>query len=167
METLTFNSICSCYRRGDFSQGLKSGLSSNTPKWIVQGNTHADKATDFIRKERPAGGQKGKGSPRGLLCLMAHSLPFYGDRISFQIVSGQSLLTQDEFPWEEFWEVGRTYGISFWPFSNSFGWWWLVCYVFLTRISHCKITQANSYYGAWPGWAVSVSVSPNIFDKSK
>ena len=25
METLTFNSICSCYRRGDFSQGLRVG----------------------------------------------------------------------------------------------------------------------------------------------
>ena len=24
----------------------------------------------------------------------------------------------------------------------------------------CKITHANSYYGAWPGWAVSVNVFP-------
>ena len=32
--------------------------------------------------------------------------------------------------------------------------------LFLTRISCRKTTHANSYYGAWPGWAVSVSVLP-------
>ena len=30
--------------------------------------------------------------------------------------------------------------------------------LFLTRISCRKTTHANSYYGAWPGWAVSISV---------
>ena len=33
--------------------------------------------------------------------------------------------------------------------------------VFLTRISCHKTTHANGYYGAWPGWAVLISVSPN------
>ena len=28
-------------------------------------------------------------------------------------------------------------------------------------LPHIVVTHANSYYGAWPGWAVSVSVSPN------
>ena len=32
--------------------------------------------------------------------------------------------------------------------------------LFLTRISCRKTTHANSYYGAWPGWVVSVSVFP-------
>ena len=30
--------------------------------------------------------------------------------------------------------------------------------VLLTRTSCCKTTHADGYYGAWPGWAVSVSV---------
>ena len=32
--------------------------------------------------------------------------------------------------------------------------------MFLTRTSGRKTTHANGYYGAWPGWAVSVSVLP-------
>ena len=32
--------------------------------------------------------------------------------------------------------------------------------MFLTRTSCLKTTHANSYYGAWPGWAVSISVLP-------
>ena len=55
---------------------------------------------------------------------------------------------------------GLTRGVSFRPFLNSSGWWWLISSVFLTRISCHKITHANGYYGAWPGWAVSISVLP-------
>ena len=32
--------------------------------------------------------------------------------------------------------------------------------LFLIRISRHKATHANSYYGVWPGWAVSISVLP-------
>ena len=55
---------------------------------------------------------------------------------------------------------GRTCGVSFRPFPNSSGWWWLISSLFLTRTSCHKTTHANVYYGAWPGWAVSVSVFP-------
>ena len=55
---------------------------------------------------------------------------------------------------------GRTRGVSFRPFPNSSDWWWLISSVFLIRISCHKTTHANAYYGAWPGWAVSVSVLP-------
>ena len=34
--------------------------------------------------------------------------------------------------------------------------------LFLIRISCHKTTHANGYYGAWPGWAVSISVLPLI-----
>ena len=37
--------------------GLETGLLSNTWKWIVQGDTRADKARDFIGKGRPGGEQ--------------------------------------------------------------------------------------------------------------
>ena len=36
----------------------------------------------------------------------------------------------------------------------------LVSSVFLTRTSCHKTTHANGYCGAWPGWAVSISVLP-------
>ena len=55
---------------------------------------------------------------------------------------------------------GQTRGVSFRPFLNSSGWWWLISSVFLIRISCHKTTHANGYYGAWPGWAVSISVLP-------
>ena len=55
---------------------------------------------------------------------------------------------------------GRTRGVSFPPFPDSSGWWWLISSVFLIRISCHKTTHANGYYGAWPGWAVSISVLP-------
>ena len=55
---------------------------------------------------------------------------------------------------------GRIRSVFFQPFLNSSGWWWLISSVFLIRISCHKTTHANGYYGAWPGWAVSVSVLP-------
>jgi len=50
---------------------------------------------------------------------------------------------------------GRTCVVSFWPFPNSSGWWWLISSMSLTRTSCCKRTHANGYYGAWTGWVVS------------
>ena len=53
---------------------------------------------------------------------------------------------------------GRTCGVSFCPFLNSSGWWWLVSSTFLSGTSCHKTTHAGGYYGAWPGWAASISV---------
>ena len=58
---------------------------------------------------------------------------------------------------------GWTCGVSFWPFLNSSGWWWLISSVFLTRTSCRKTTHANGYYDAWPGWVVSISVLTLIY----
>ena len=55
---------------------------------------------------------------------------------------------------------GWTYDVSFWPFLNSSSWWTLISSVLLTRTSCRKTIHANSYYDAWPGWAVSISVLP-------
>ena len=55
---------------------------------------------------------------------------------------------------------GWTCVVSFWPFLNSSGWWWLISSMCLTRNSCPKTTHANSFHGAWPGWAVSISVLP-------
>ena len=53
---------------------------------------------------------------------------------------------------------GGTWGVSFWPFPSSSGWWWLINSTFLTRTACHKMTHANGYCGAWAGWAASVSV---------
>ena len=55
---------------------------------------------------------------------------------------------------------GWTGSASSRPFLNSSGWWLLTSSVFLIRISCHKTTHANGYYGAWPGWTVSISVLP-------
>ena len=51
---------------------------------------------------------------------------------------------------------GRTRGVSFQPFPNSSGWWWLISSVCLTRTSCPKTTHTNRFHSAWPGWAVSL-----------
>ena len=53
-----------------------------------------------------------------------------------------------------------TRGVSFRPFPNSAGWWWLISCVFLIKIACHKTTHANGYYGTWPGWAVLINVLP-------
>ena len=52
----------------------------------------ADKVRDFIGKGRPSGEQQGKGTQEksSASWLMARSLRFYGDGISFQVVFSQS-----------------------------------------------------------------------------
>ena len=57
--------------------GPKNGLLSNTQKWIVWGDTHADKAKDFIEKGCPGRGHQGKG----LMIVYGQSsclLPIFG-----------------------------------------------------------------------------------------
>ena len=42
--------------------GPETGLLSDTQKWIVRGDTCADKARDFIGNRHPGGEQEGKGT---------------------------------------------------------------------------------------------------------
>ena len=77
-----------------------------------------------------------------------------------RVLPGGALLIQPRCVAERILRGGQRCGISFWPFLNSSGWWWLISSVFLTRISCHKTTHVNGYYGAWPGWEVSVSVLP-------
>ena len=107
---------------------------------------------------------------------VTHSLRFYGDGISFWVVCSQvfwlrvlpggTCLVQPRWmPTRSILGGGWTRGVTFWPFLNSLGWWWLISSVFLTRTSCHKTTHANCYYGAWPGWAVLVSVLPRTLLK--
>ena len=60
---------------------------------------------------------------------------------------------KDSGRWSDMWCLLLT-------FLDSPSWWWLISSMFLSRTSCHKTTHANGYYGAWPGWAVSVSVLP-------
>ena len=55
---------------------------------------------------------------------------------------------------------GRTCAVCFQPLPNSSGWWRLISSRFLVRTSCHKTAHANGYSGAWPGWAVSLTVPP-------
>ena len=125
----------------------------------------------FYWERAPGWRAVGYGNPGELLCHMACSLEFYGDGISFRVgfsqsfwlrmIPGSARLVQPRWmPERRILGGGRTCGVSFWSFLNSSGWWWLISSMFLTGTSCCKTTQANGYYGAWPGWAVSASVLP-------
>ena len=80
------------------------------------------------------------------------------DSESFLVV--QALFIQDGCQREGFWEVVGHVVSPFDLSPNSSSWWWLISSVLLTGTSCHKTTHANGYYGAWPGWAVSVSVLP-------
>ena len=73
-----------CCRKGDRFRGPlpgpESGLLSNTWKWLVQGNTHADKARGLYWEGCPGGEQQGSEVKVAQLCLilcdpMDYSLP--------------------------------------------------------------------------------------------
>ena len=124
-----------------------------------------------------AGGRAGgSGNPGGLLCRMAHSLGFHGDRISFWFASGQSFWLRvppggariAQPKWVSVRRIlggGRTLGVSIWHLLNYSSWWWLVSSVFIIRTSWCITTHGNGYYGTWSGWVVSVSVCPNTLNQ--
>ena len=114
----------------------------------------------------------GSGSPGGLLCHVAHSLGFYGEGISFWVVSDQSLwlrvlpggarITRPRWiPARRILGDGWTHGITFWPFLNCSDWWWLIHSMSLTRTYCHKTAHTDGYYDAWPRWGVADCASPN------
>ena len=111
------------------------------------------------------------GNPGELLHHVVHSVWFYGDGTSFRVVfspsfwlrvlpGGAGLIQPRWMPVRRILGGGQTCGVSFWPFPNSSGGWWLISSVFLTRTTCRKTTHANGDYGSWPGWAVSASAPP-------
>ena len=160
--------MCICGKKRDPFQGPKLGSCLTLRNELSERDTCADKARDFIGKGC-LGGEQYIWKPRRT-ALPRGFMVFYDEGISFWVVSSQSFwlkvlsggahLVQPRWIPERILVGGRTCGVSFWPFSNSSGWWWLISSLFLTRTSCHKTSHANGYYGAWPAWVVSVSVLP-------
>ena len=62
MYTAKWFSCTYMLQEGGPLPGPETGPLSNTRKWIVQGDTCADKARDIIGKEHLDGAQQGKGT---------------------------------------------------------------------------------------------------------
>ena len=92
-------------------------------------DTCADKARDFIGKGHPGREQEG-GNPGELLCHVTYSLGFYGDGVSFWLVSdlgpllvARASLSQDGFQRGVFWKsLGLVSPLSFWYLPSSSRW---------------------------------------------
>ena len=150
--------------------GPKSGLLSN--------RNELSRETNVLTKQKTSLGtgawveSSSIMNPEELLCHMACTLRFYGNRVSFCLVPGKSfwlrgrappcpflvehsLLSQDGFQGKGFWEDAMTYRLVshlfFWLFSSSFGGWQIVSSEFFTKTSCCEMTHAGGYYRAWPG----------------
>ena len=95
--------------------GPETGLLSNTQKWIIWGDTCADKARDFIGEEYPGGAQYGKGTQENCSAMQLTvsgfmvmglvsglSLTNHSDSESFLVV--HALFSQNGCQWG-FWEV--------------------------------------------------------------
>ena len=101
------------FQEGGPLPGPDSGLLSNTWKWILQGDTSADKARDFTGK-----GQWGKGTQENssatwltvssfmvMELVPGLSLANHSDSESFLVV--HALFSQDGCQREGFWELVR------------------------------------------------------------
>ena len=91
---------------------------------------------------------------------LVSGLSLASDSDSESFLAVDASLSQDGCQREGFWEVVRHVVSPFDLFPNSSGWWRLFSFMFFTRTSCHKTIHANGYYGAWPGWAVSINVLP-------
>ena len=150
--------------------GPQTGPLSNTWKWIVQGDNLCWQSKRFYWERAPKQKAEGGGNPGEQLCHMACSPEF----MVMGLVSGLSLASHSDsrvLPGgaalfsqggcqRGIQGGGWTVDVSFWSFLNCSGWWRLISSLFLSSTSCHKTSHTNSYYGAWPGWVISISVLP-------
>ena len=135
----------------------------------------------LYREGVPGRRAAGQGNPGELLCHVARSLRFYGNGVSFQVVSGQSSclahsLTQGPPRWcvhlsaemdSSVTLSGRSarHIVSSLLLSAPLEFSWLVLSsstVFFIGTSCCETAQASDYHHAWPRRAVSVNGSLTV-----
>jgi len=155
-----------CCRKRDPFQGLKLGSCLTLGKELRRHMCWESKK--FYWKGCAGGEQQGKGTQENssvtwlavsrfmVMGLVSRSSFLFGLRV----LPGGACLVQPRWVLERrILGGGQTCGISFCLFLNSSYCGGLLL-LFLTRTSCRKTTHANSYYGAWPEWSVSVSVLP-------
>ena len=157
----TPNTLASCcssnrlvtllFQEGGPLLGPKSGLLSNTQKLVVWGYTWADKTRGFIGKRawaESSGVREPRGSalPRGSQSWVLWWWDYFPGCL------WPIILTQGTSWWDTHCspkmdasekDSGRWKDacISFWPFLNSSGLWWLISSVFFAGTSCPKITH--------------------------
>ena len=87
--TNTQTSDLLCGRKGDPFQGLKLG-SCLTARNELSEETHVLTKQEILLGKVPGLRAVGKRNPGALLCHVPRSFGFYGNGVSFQVVSGQS-----------------------------------------------------------------------------
>ena len=160
-----------CCRKGDPFQGPKGGsgltlrneLSEETNMLTKQKTLLGRSAQAESRRVRKPTWLKVSGfMVMGLVSRL--SLVNHSDSGSFLVV--HTVLRQDGCQRERFWEV-EEHGASPFELSHTLpvgGDLLVLCS--LPGPPVLKKTRANGYYGAWSGWAVSVSVLPLTVPKS-
>ena len=84
------------------SPALTGGFLFNTQKWIVQGDTRADKARDFIGKWHPGGEQQSKGTQEHYSCWLKDRISSFpkGYLITFRPKFTYLIHTNNIQPWQ-------------------------------------------------------------------
>ena len=112
-----------------------------------------------VREPRRTGLSHGSRSRGFMVMGLVSGLSLANPSDSGPFLVVHALFSQDGCQ-RGFWEVVRHVVSPFDLYRNSCGWWRLISSLFLTRTSCRKTTLAHGYYGAWPGWMVSIIVLP-------
>ena len=101
-----------CCRKGNPFQGQKLGSVSNTRKWVVRGDTRADKARDFTGKGHLGGEQEGKGTQENssatwlaVTGFMVMGLVVISQSFWLRVLPGGACLVQPNGCQGGFWKV--------------------------------------------------------------
>ena len=131
--------------------GPKTGLLSNTQKWIVRGDTCADKARHFIWKGHLSGEQKGKGTQENSFAMWLEVLGL----MVTGLVSGLSLANRsdpesflvdgsekDSGKWSDMWHLLLTFPELF---QLVVSYWFHVPYQDLMQIVTVVLGQGRQF----------------------
>ena len=126
---------------------------------------------EILLERAPGGEQQDKGTQEnssvtrlavsGIMVMgLVSGLSLANHSDSRVLLDGACLVQPRWMPERRILGCGRTHSSPFDLSQTLPVWWRLISFLFLTRTSCHKTTHANGYYGAWPGWAVSISVLP-------
>ena len=155
------------------------GVLSNIQKWIVWGDTYADKARGFIGKGRLGGEQQAKGTQEDcsatwltvsdfVVMGLVSGLPLANHSDSQPFLVAHALLSQDGCQREGFWELVRhVVSPSDLSWSLPVGGGLLFHVPYGPPVVKQLMQMVTWLDSAWPGWVVSISVLPQTVTLAK